>query len=198
MIKNLIFDCGGVLVDFDPLKMMKTIGVPPKDTKRFYDAFFGNWDEMDAGTINELDYFENVYNLLPSRLYPYVEKLIETRDELSNLYPNVPKLLNKYKLEGYDLYILSNAPISFGKHIRSLPEMKYFKDTIFSADIKMVKPHQDIFEYAIKTFKISPQESLFIDDRSDNVKMALSCGFQGLVFKGDYQTIDDYLKNYHG
>ena len=198
MIKNLIFDCGGVLVDFDPAKMMKTIGVPQKDTKQFYEAFFGNWEAMDAGTINELDYFENVYNLLPSRLYPYVKKLIETRDELSLLYPKVPKLLNKYKLEGYDLFILSNAPVSFGKYIRSLPEMKYFKDSIFSADIKMVKPHKDIFEYAIKTFKISPQESLFIDDRSDNVKMALSCGFEGLVFKGDYQMIDDYLKNYHG
>ncbi len=197
MIKNLVFDCGGVLVDFDPQKMIKTIGVPQKDTQWFYEAFFGNWAEMDAGTINESDYFEKVYNLLPARLHPYAEKLIATRDELSVFYPKVPKVLNEYKLIGYDLFILSNAPVSFGKHIRSLPEMKYFKDAIFSADIKMVKPNKDIFEYAIKTFKINPAESLFIDDRSDNVKMALSCGFKGLVFKGDYQTITDYLKNNH-
>ena len=93
--------------------------------------------------------------------------------------------------------LLSNANQGFfdRKVYPSNPEFKnLFDEVVISSSVQMVKPNADIFLYALEKIGSKPDESLFIDDSSENVEAALRLSIQGFV----YSNIDpfvSYLKN---
>ena len=62
-----------------------------------------------------------------------------------------------------------------------------------SADIHIVKPDIRIYEHLLKTYKLTPEECLFIDDRADNVAGAKSAGMNAVQFNGDFGEIKSIL-----
>ena len=70
----------------------------------------------------------------------------------------------------------------------------HFDRHVFSAEIGLVKPHKEIFEYALKTNGFVAEETLFIDDSPQNIAGAKACGIEGYLFDGDVEKLRMYLE----
>ena len=76
--------------------------------------------------------------------------------------------------------------------------LPYMDGVVFSYRCKLIKPEKEIYEYICETYGLKPEESVFLDDREDNVQAARNMGMNGIVF-GNYaqgsETLEQLLKN---
>ena len=85
------------------------------------------------------------------------------------------KQLHKKKMP---LYLLSNTNGLHAKYfLTSYPVFGAFKSGVYSHKVQMMKPDQEIYEYAIVEFGVNPRRTLFIDDLQANVTAARDVGF---------------------
>ena len=87
--------------------------------------------------------------------------------------------LNELKNLKYECFVLSNwsSQTFIGMHKR-YPFLNSFDGIIISGSVKTIKPHKDIYRMAIKKFKLNPVETIFIDDKFENIKAAKKLGFK--------------------
>lgn len=196
MIKNVIFDFGQVLVKFDPYYMTAAYVKDEKDVLLCKDVLFDRlyWDKLDKGTISDEEVVALSKKRLPERLWADAEKAyynwIYNIPEISGMNDIVKRL----KAQGVDLCILSNISVYFSERYRQIPILEYFDKFVFSSTCNMVKPNKDIFEYTLKKHNFAPFETLFVDDREENINGARLAGINGYVFDGNVEKFDKYLK----
>ena len=63
-----------------------------------------------------------------------------------------------------------------------------------SATIGIVKPSYEIFDYLCKTYNLTPEETIFVDDRCDNIEGAEKYGIRGYLFDGNAKKLREYLE----
>ncbi len=105
--------------------------------------------------------------------------------------PEMIKLLIRLKSH-YNLFALTNT-WKPGHPLKSQLE-HYFLAFVQSCDIDMWKPNRDVFEYMIKTYSLTPHETLFIDNSLENVTMAKTLGIEAIQFI-DVETLQKDLKS---
>ena len=91
-------------------------------------------------------------------------------------------LIKELKGQGYKLYVLSNMSKEYIAFLRKFPVFDYFDEQIVSCEIGLGKPDRRIYEYLISHCKLEPSETIFIDDRKDNVDAAAEVGLQTMHF----------------
>ncbi|ACJ75610.1 HAD superfamily hydrolase [Thermosipho africanus TCF52B] len=179
MINNIIFDLGRVLINWEPEKYMKKV-FDEKTISFLLEKTFNtnDWNLMDKGVIDEQTLWENKLNQ-----YPEYKKEIEhmknkVLDLLTPIEENA-KLLYILKEKGYNLYILSNfSKIAFQKVYEKYDFFKLFDGMIISSHVKSIKPEDEIYKILIEKYKINPAESLYIDDKIENIKAGEKFGFK--------------------
>jgi putative hydrolase of the HAD superfamily len=199
MIKNVIFDVGGVLVDFRWRALMADLGIPYERQDEFEKKVFGShwWGELDRGALDE-DY---VLDRIREDNTEHIDEfnLIWTnREMLVETFDYVNPWMEQLKDKGLKIYLLSNYP----KSMFSLHEEKgkfTFIDKIdgrvVSGFVKMVKPNADIYEHLMDKYNLKAQECVFIDDRVENIEAAKALGMKGIVFDNFSQASSE-LENY--
>ena len=187
MIKNIIFDMGGVLIDYNPEKVV--YGMFDKETadillKEVYRNQL--WADKDRGTITPAEIMQKVKNNIPAEVF---EKTCEMVD---NYYPYMPVFERMYgfvemlKAKGFGIYLLSNASPDFHERRSGIPALSLFDGVIISADHKLLKPEKEIYEKLYETFSLKPEECFFIDDVQANIDGAAATGMQGhCYYHGD-------------
>ena len=188
MIRNIIFDMGGVLLRFEPAYFIERLGITGDDAALLHREVFrsADWVRMDRGTLTDREGVERICRRLPEHLHAAAEDLI-CRWEHPEILPmeGMAALIGELKAAGYGIYLLSNAFSRQHEYWPRVPGSEYFDDTFISADVKMVKPQREIYELALQKFGIRAEESLFIDDLPSNIEMGENCGIRGVVFHGD-------------
>ena len=173
---NLIFDLGGVVVRWDPDAIIARAAL---DSKVKADLFsHPDWLEVDRGTataeefvqrmasrtgIGELD-LKRLVELVPASLVPF---------------PETVDLLYRLKARGYPLYCLSNmghASIDYLEREHRFFEV--FAGKVISCRLNLCKPEAGIYEHALQTYNLKPQETVFIDDVEKNVAAAARLGIR--------------------
>ena len=109
------------------------------------------------------------------------------------------KLIEELKSR-YDLFLLSNTNPIHHRYFNRLFIEKYdyptfkdfFKKAYLSYEIKCRKPDKKIFEYVLKDSTLNPAETLFVDDRIENIKAAESVGIQ-CIHLIDFDLIEALL-----
>ena len=85
----------------------------------------------------------------------------------------------KIKQLNYPCYILSNwSAETYEGMEEQYPFLKDFDGKIISGRDSLIKPDPAIYELAITRFNLTPEETLFIDDRLDNIQAAQNLNFQ--------------------
>ncbi len=93
---------------------------------------------------------------------------------------------------GYKTALLSNAPIEFAEYMRANVEwLKTFDVSIFSAEIRLIKPGPGIFRRCLQELGVEAQEALFIDDVAANVEGARAAGLAAVGFSSMAQLAGD-------
>jgi putative hydrolase of the HAD superfamily len=190
MIKNVIFDVGGVLVDFRWRALMADLGMSIERQDEFEKKVFGSkwWAELDRGALAE----EYVVGKLRESISEHIDafELIWANQEyLVESFDYSPIWMDELKAKGLKIYLLSNYP----KSIFSLHEEKgkfNFIDRIdgkvVSGFVGMAKPDEDIYRCLVDKYGLKAEECVFIDDREENIQTAKVLGMKGIVFK-DYE-----------
>ena len=197
MLKNIVFDMGGVLLRFDKHLFIARLGVAPEDEPLLMREVFGSleWVMMDRGSIAEAEAVKGCCSRLPKRLHEPAEKLISMWDRPILPIDGVEEIVKELKEAGYGVYLLSNASLRQHEYWPRIPASKYFDGKLVSADVKLVKPQQAIYKLFCDTFSLKPEECLFIDDMPANIEGAVYYGMAGVIFYNDARRLRADLRN---
>ena len=185
MIKNIIFDIGGVILDDSLENISKIYG---KDMSDIYKKIYsGNFKECILGNINMTEYLKQFQY---DKDYKYIREILDPANQ--KIYTPLIKENYEYicnlKNRGYHIYILSNLTKETYKHLNSLIDInKYFDGAIFSCEVGIKKPDKEIFELIINKYNLNTNETLFFDDKERIVNGAIESGLKAKIFK----SIDD-------
>lgn len=189
MIKNIIFDIGGILFD-DSLENINK--VLDKDSTNIYKkAYGGNFKKCLLGQMNVSKHIESFKDDKDYNDIAYILK----KENLDISYPLIEKNLEYIKEirgEGYNLFLLSNITEDSYFYIKNKIDIDgMFDGGVYSYQENLVKPDVKIYELIIEKYNLKKEETLFFDDKEKNVIAANTTGIKGIVFK----SIDDIKKN---
>lgn len=144
------------------------------------------WQHRPAydGGMSTRDYWSAVLGRLPD------DVLIDDLHALdveswTRIDPDMLALLDEARAAGVQLTLLSNAAVDFGEAFRRLPALtERFDRLVISGDLGVIKPDPEIYHAALGISGFGAAETLFIDDRPENVAAAEALGITGLVFRG--------------
>ena len=196
MIKTVIFDFGGVLVDWNPHYL--------------YDPYFGSrekadwflthicnsaWNvQMDGGK----PFAQGIAELVAQ--HPEWEKEIRMyRSEwlkmMGEQIPDMQTLVADLKAHGYRLYGLTNwAADTFALVRDQYPVFALLDGIVVSGEEKVAKPDLRIFRILLERYKVNPKEAVFIDDNIPNIEAARQVGLQTIYFLSAKQLREEMYK----
>lgn len=195
-MKHIIFDCGQVLVRFEPAYMVGQYVTDPSDATLLEEVVFDRlyWDRLDAGTITNEETMSAVKTRIPSRLWEVAETIyynwIYNIPEIEGMGDLIRHIKEDY---GVDTYLLSNISHYFADHAQEVPILSLIDHPIYSSKCGMVKPSAEIYLHLLRTYGLEPSDCLFVDDRADNVDAARAVGIQGYLFDGSAARLRTYL-----
>ena len=171
---KFLFDLGGVFFDWDPNNFFKDIFNNVEEREYFLtEVCNDDWNiQQDAGrTIKEAEAV-----LIPK--FPQYEKEIKMyyknhRNMIIGTFNASIKVLDKLKKQNYECYVLSNwSAETFVGMTDDYPFLQLFNGLLISGEDKLAKPDAAIYELAISRFNLIPQETVFIDDKLENIEAA--------------------------
>lgn len=195
MIKNVVFDIGAVLVDWNPRYYYRKIMASEAEIDYFLTHVFTfDWNHsLDLGRP-----WDEARAELVAR-YPTYTPLIDAywKDWLEMcagpIHESVDILMD-IKRRGYPVYALSNwNAIKFQDAIKEFPFLRLFDGRIISGDVKLAKPDPRIYHCLLDTYQLNPRECLFIDDRMENVQAARDIGIEAVQFTSPRQLESDLV-----
>ena len=197
MIKNVIFDFGQVLVRFEPEYMCSLYTDSTEDIKLLSEVVFDRiyWDRLDAGTIENEEFFASIEKRLPKRLHETAKKVYLN---WINTLPEIPGMRDVIALcreLGLGVYLLSNISREFAARYREIPILSLVDGCVFSSTCGYVKPDARIFAHAVEKFGLDKESTLFVDDNINNINGATSFGLKAYHFDGDAEKLYSYLKS---
>jgi HAD superfamily hydrolase (TIGR01509 family) len=199
-IRNVIFDVGGVLLEWDPPSVIARLHPDPTIQARVRRQMFehDDWLEFDRGTYNEsqaADHFAQATGLDPAETLALIRA---TRESLKPIAGTI-RILDDLAAAGIHLYLLSNMPVSTFEYLSQRDRLfDRFRHRVISGAILMVKPEPAIYKHLVAETGIVPAESVFVDDVLKNVLAARECGLHALQFRGPDQCraeLRAYLPN---
>lgn len=198
MIKNLIFDFGKVLVDYDFMPIVSKFFHDENRKQDFCNkiVYPQYWiDRLDKG---EQTFWEVISEM--QKQYPEFHDEIQMFGEhyvdfVTGEVPGMRLLLTKLKAEGYKLYGLSNWGSPVYDVMNKFSEIFCLLDgRIISSEEKLIKPDVAIYRRLCEKLHLNPEECLFADDKAVNVEGAKNAGLNAIVFK-DAEQYDKIIRS---
>ena len=186
LIKNIIFDLGGVLIDWNPAYVY--LDVFEGDRKKmewFFDEICTlDWNEnQDAGyplaqaTEDRVKLFPEHEDLIRMYYGRWEEMLGES---ISGTVTILKKLIDN---PNYRVVALTNwSAETFPVALKKFDFLHWFEGIVVSGTEKTRKPFADIYQTTINRFDITPESTVFIDDNLRNIKGAETLGINGIQF----------------
>ena len=183
-IKNIVFDFGGVLIDWNPRYLYRTYFNDDREMEYFLSHVCTNeWNaEHDRGRS-----FDDGVALLKPKFPQYAEAIQMYKDKwecmLNGEFPQTVGLLMELKGKGYGIYGLTNwsaetFPIAYSRY----PVLHQFDGTVVSGQERLIKPDPMIFNVLLKRYGLDAGECIFIDDSKANIEAAGRLGFNTVLF----------------
>ena len=176
MIKNIIFDNGGVIVKYSASTYLNYFNFDKKVEDDLNTLFSTDkWVELSKGIINDVEFLEYCISV-----FPHYKKEIEmmlSYDNIKYLLPVYNETLNfidRLKLKGYKVYLLSDIIEDTIRYMNEVvPSFEsLFDGIVYSCRVGMVKKEGMVFDYILKEYNLDPEETLFLDDSITNINEA--------------------------
>jgi 2-haloacid dehalogenase len=198
-IKSIVFDLGGVLIDWNPNYVYEKVfnGDQYKMNWFYENICTMDWNEnQDSGyplskateeKVEEFPEFEDIIRMYYGRW----EEMLG--DQIQGTVDILEKLILDKK---YNIYALTNwSAETFPKALEKFEFLKWFEGIIVSGEEKTRKPFKKIYDITINRFNLEPNETLFIDDNLRNIKGAKKIGINTIHFSSS-DKLKVELNNY--
>ena len=183
-MKDIVFDFGGVLIDWNPRYLYRKIFQTEKEVEWFLDnVCTSQWNtQQDAGRT-----FEEGISLLENKFpeYAFAIRFYYTRWEemLGGEIAGTVEILRELKARGYRIFGLTNWPAqTFAIAQRRFDFIKEFDGIVVSGQEKLVKPDPQIYARLLERYNLRAPNCLFIDDNQANISKAADLGFETVLF----------------
>ncbi len=190
MIKNIILDIGGIILDDGKENLRKYLQVSKEETEKLYKIVYGSkgFRQYLLGYIN----LEECMNLVISEnqeYKDYIEKML-LKSNLKDIVPiksDVLQVIRKLK-ERYKIYFLSNITKETYEYIEEISNE--FDGGIYSFKVHLCKPNPEIYKKLLYTYNLKKEESIFFDDRQRNVDIGNKLGIKSIKFNTEQDILD--------
>lgn len=192
MYKSIIFDIGGVMVDFDPKGYLVERICNAEVEESVYRLTFESdaWKLLDAGLITRSE--ANLRMLTNARKEGRTFEVQGVLDDwMTILRPRrqMIDLVKQLKAHGYLVYYLSNIPEDVYHMLLDGPFAGLFDGGVASYEVHINKPDARIYQALLNKYDLKANECVFIDDNYANVKAAFALGFAGIPMKEGIGTL---------
>ncbi len=185
-VTTIVFDLGGVLVDWNPRYLYHTM-IDDKNQIEWFLAHVCNheWNlEQDRGRS-----FDKAVDLLLPKFPDHAELIRAYRDRwpemLRGTIPGTVMILEELKELGWPLHAITNwSAETFPIAEERYAFLNHFESITVSGRVGMIKPNEDIFHHFAETTSVDLTKAVFIDDNSDNIETAGRLGFDAIQFQG--------------
>lgn len=183
---NLIFDFGGVLIDWNPHYL--------------YDSYFGDRAKTDWFLANictmEWNGQVDAGKPMAEATAELVAKFPEWKKEIEMYFgrwiemigeaiPGMYELLLELKARGHRLFGLSNwSAETFVQIKEDFPALKLLEGMVVSGYVKCLKPSPEIYQLLLDRYSLKASDCIFIDDNAANVAGAEAVGIRSIRFTG--------------
>ncbi|MCM1293108.1 MAG: HAD family phosphatase [Bacteroides sp.] len=205
MIKNLLFDLGGVIMNIrrrSCVEAFERLGMKDADTLLGEYEQSGVFAGIENGSLSPEQFHDEIRRIIGRDV---TDKEID--DAFCAFLIGIPTnrldALEEYH-KHFRCYVLSNTnPIMWNSKIASEFRKQghnidyYFDGTVTSFEVKAMKPDPKIFEAVVEKYGIKPEETLFLDDSNANCEAAERIGFKTLHVAPGTEMYD-LLKQYPG
>ena len=192
MLKNVIFDFGGVVCTFSQDAILDDFCTCEAHA-RLKPVLFRSWQALDEGTADYEEYVAETLKLLDGEDKQIAQRFFREWHRSMRPIPGIWALIGELKARGYGVYLLSNASTWFAGHLDDYPILRLFDGRLISAPEKMAKPEERIYRLALERFGLNAAETLFVDDRAENTEAAERVGIAGYVFDGDAEKLRERI-----
>lgn len=189
-MKNIVFDFWNVLLKSGSLE--KNLKLLDKDFP--VTAFISECrEEIFLSHLQNSDIlFEKIMNYSNNKhLSKDTINQIWASNWNDNLISQLPNLFKKYKL-----YILSNiTPWFIETFLKKYNLEQCFEGIVESCNVWYRKPNDKIYQYLLSEYKLNPNETVFFDDKQENIEAAEKNGITGVLFDDFEIDIEEEIKN---
>jgi len=187
MIKAVLFDMDGVIIDSEPLHkqiemdMLKSFGANVE--RRELEAMAGTPLKVFCQTMKDRYSISlPVDEMVAIKKERYFEELCAIED--IEPIEGIPELLQRLKSAGLKIALASSSPIEVIEYIISAFDIRQYFDTVVTGDyVERGKPAPDIFLYAAKQIGVNPDECVVIEDSGNGVRAAKAARMKCIAFK---------------
>lgn len=195
-VKNVVFDFGGVMVNYDPLGYLRGIFEDEEAVRYIMKHLFESeyWRLFDQDRADRAEC--NAIVLKKAYEDGFGEEMKRVQEnwlELMWTKTDTVELVKELRTQGANLYYLTNMPRDIwpefvGRGLRDL-----FLGGVASFEIGVTKPDGRIYYELFSRCGIEPSESVFFDDMPANVKGACEAGMEGILFKNAAQAREELM-----
>lgn len=185
MIKNIVFDLGNVLMEYNPQKYLGKFKFDEKTKQILYKVIFqsNDWIEYDRGIYrHNTDLIKKIVKENPNLENEI--KLVLQKDwvKMNSIKENTVKFLKDLKNQGYKIYILSNISGDSYKFVSQYDFFDFVDGGVYSYELHICKPNKEIYKKLLDKYNLEPKDTIFIDDMLPNIKSANELGINGVQF----------------
>ena len=198
MLKAVIFDMDGVIIDSEPLhhyayhRMFKDVNIKVSDTQ--YESFTGQSTINICKKLCDLFQLEETPEYLVSLKRKHYEYIFEN-DKGFDLIDGVLDLIKDYHTNGLTLVLGSSASMPGIERIFKRFDLnKYFIAKLSGANLKASKPHPEIFIKAAEVSGFKTSECIVIEDSTNGITAANGAGIFSVGFDSLHSKNQDYSK----
>jgi len=197
MIKNIIFDFGGVLIDWNPLHLYNRYFLGDEAKARWFidNICTMEWNvQMDAGKPFT-DGIRELTALHPEWADAIAAYRARWQEMIGGPIPGMTDVVHKLKDAGYHVFGLSNwSWETLSTIIDDYPVIKELEGVVISGLEYVIKPQPEIYRLLLERYRLKADECVFIDDNLANVQGAEAVGIHGLLFAGPEMLKEEFKK----
>ena len=190
---KFLFDLGGVFFDWDPYHYYKDVFINKKERNNFLENICNDqWNiQQDAGRLIK-DAESDLVKIFPN----YENEIKLYYKNHRKIFQKSVDVLNDLKNKDFECYVLSNwSWETFQGMHKEYPFLNKFDGLIISGKEKLIKPDKKIYKLAINRFNLVPEETVFIDDKKENIEAANNLGFLTIHLTNP-EIINQSIKKY--
>jgi putative hydrolase of the HAD superfamily len=188
-----VFDLGGVVVRWDPDAIIAGVFSDSGIRSRIKADVFSHpdWLELDRGTLEREDAIARAAQRT-GVARDEIRRLVHAVPPSLTVFPDTVDLLYRLKRLGYPLYCLSNMHFASIEYLEQVHDFwDVFDGRVISCRLNLCKPEAGIYEHLLKTYRLDPGETVFIDDVQKNLDAAAKLGIRTVRFENAAQCERD-------
>ncbi len=170
MIKNIIFDLGNVIVNFNQDKIINNITKKEEEKIFIKEKIFNSeeWTLIDLGELTNDEVIERMKKREDAKYSKLIELFFHEWYKFQTINEDTIEVARRLKNKNYNIYVLSNMAKDTFEYFKNIDFFKLCDGIVISSKEHIKKPDERIFNLLLERYNLKPEECLFIDDDDTN------------------------------